>query len=124
MIGDLLAAQRTLSQRTFERVRRIELQLGVEPSHYEPGAAAAPTPAAAGEPGPRGHCDGRTPGPRGLGYDAAAPPVPTGNTYDKYGSTNPVVRRLMAGFERTLDELFTAGRARSRCSTSAAARAC
>ncbi len=37
----------------------------------------------------------------------AAPAVPTGNTYDKYGSTNPVVRRLMAGFERTLDELFT-----------------
>lgn len=32
--------------------------------------------------------------------------VPTGNTFDKYGSTNPVVRRLMAGFERTLDELF------------------
>jgi ubiquinone/menaquinone biosynthesis C-methylase UbiE len=32
--------------------------------------------------------------------------VPTGNTYDKYGSTNPVVRRLMTGFERTLDELF------------------
>jgi SAM-dependent methyltransferase len=30
----------------------------------------------------------------------------TGNTYDKYGSTNPVVRRLMAGFEATLDELF------------------
>ena len=31
----------------------------------------------------------------------------TGNTYDKYGSTNPVVRRLMANFERTLAELFT-----------------
>jgi SAM-dependent methyltransferase len=31
----------------------------------------------------------------------------TGNTYDKYGSTNPVVRRLMARFEGTLDELFT-----------------
>jgi 2-polyprenyl-3-methyl-5-hydroxy-6-metoxy-1,4-benzoquinol methylase len=30
----------------------------------------------------------------------------TGNTYDKYGSTNPVVRRLMAGFEASLDELF------------------
>jgi 2-polyprenyl-3-methyl-5-hydroxy-6-metoxy-1,4-benzoquinol methylase len=30
----------------------------------------------------------------------------TGNTYDKYGSTNPVVRRLMAGFERTLEDLF------------------
>jgi 2-polyprenyl-3-methyl-5-hydroxy-6-metoxy-1,4-benzoquinol methylase len=32
--------------------------------------------------------------------------VVTGNTYDKYGSTNPVVRRLMGGFERTLEELF------------------
>jgi 2-polyprenyl-3-methyl-5-hydroxy-6-metoxy-1,4-benzoquinol methylase len=31
----------------------------------------------------------------------------TGNTYDKYGSTNPVVRRLMGAFEGTLDELFT-----------------
>ena len=30
----------------------------------------------------------------------------TGNTYDKYGSKNPVVRRLMASFEGTLDELF------------------
>jgi ubiquinone/menaquinone biosynthesis C-methylase UbiE len=30
----------------------------------------------------------------------------TGNTYDKYGSKNPVVRRLMAGFERDLGELF------------------
>ena len=33
--------------------------------------------------------------------------VVTGNTYDKYGSGNPVVRRLMAGFERDLEELFT-----------------
>ncbi len=32
--------------------------------------------------------------------------VVTGNTYDKYGSGNPVVRRLMAGFERDLDALF------------------
>ncbi len=45
VIGDLLAAQRILSQRTFERVRRIELQLGVEPSHYEPGAAPQTAPA-------------------------------------------------------------------------------
>ena len=37
----------------------------------------------------------------------------TGNTYDKYGSTNPVVRRLMAGFERTLDELFEGATPRS-----------
>ncbi|HWF53770.1 MAG TPA: glycosyltransferase family 2 protein [Solirubrobacteraceae bacterium] len=40
VIGDLLDAQRMLSQRTFERVRRIELQLGVKPSHYERGASA------------------------------------------------------------------------------------
>jgi 2-polyprenyl-3-methyl-5-hydroxy-6-metoxy-1,4-benzoquinol methylase len=33
--------------------------------------------------------------------------IVTGNTYDKYGSTNPVVRRLMTGFERTLEELMT-----------------
>lgn len=32
--------------------------------------------------------------------------VPTGNTFDKYGSSNPVVRRLMAGFERDLADLF------------------
>jgi 2-polyprenyl-3-methyl-5-hydroxy-6-metoxy-1,4-benzoquinol methylase len=36
----------------------------------------------------------------------SAATVPTGNTFDKYGSTNPVVRRLMAGFERNVDELF------------------
>lgn len=41
VIGDLLAAQRTLSQRTFERVRRIELALGIPPSHYEPGRPRA-----------------------------------------------------------------------------------
>jgi 2-polyprenyl-3-methyl-5-hydroxy-6-metoxy-1,4-benzoquinol methylase len=31
----------------------------------------------------------------------------TGNTYDKYGSANPVVKRLMANFEATLDHLFS-----------------
>jgi glycosyltransferase involved in cell wall biosynthesis len=38
VIGDLLAGQRVMTQRVFERVRRIELALGVEPSHYERGA--------------------------------------------------------------------------------------
>ncbi|MEA2372801.1 MAG: hypothetical protein QOH12_3195 [Solirubrobacteraceae bacterium] len=38
VIGDLLSAQRVMIQRTFERVRRIELKIGVAPSHYEPGA--------------------------------------------------------------------------------------
>ena len=39
--------------------------------------------------------------------------VITGNTYDKYGSTNPVVRRLMKGFERDLDGLFELAAPRS-----------
>jgi glycosyltransferase involved in cell wall biosynthesis len=39
VIADVLAASRTLQQRTLERVRRVELTLGVEPSHYEPGAS-------------------------------------------------------------------------------------
>jgi glycosyltransferase involved in cell wall biosynthesis len=41
VIGDLLAAQRVMTQKTFERVRRIELELKIAPSHYEPGALPA-----------------------------------------------------------------------------------
>ena len=44
---------------------------------------------------------------------SAGTAVPTGNTFDKYGSTNPVVRRLMAGFHGTLDELWAAADPRS-----------
>jgi 2-polyprenyl-3-methyl-5-hydroxy-6-metoxy-1,4-benzoquinol methylase len=32
--------------------------------------------------------------------------VPTGNTFDKYGSRGRAVRRLMRGFQAALDELF------------------
>jgi glycosyltransferase involved in cell wall biosynthesis len=35
VIGDILAAQRVMTQRVFERVRRVELALDVDPSHYE-----------------------------------------------------------------------------------------
>jgi uncharacterized protein involved in response to NO len=63
VIGDLLAAQRVMTQKTFERVRRIELELGVLPSHYESGGGvkAPATPSrritsggapAGGAPGP------------------------------------------------------------------------
>jgi hypothetical protein len=52
VLGDILAGSRVLQQRILERVRRVELQLGVEPSHYEPGALStgqsATTGAAAG----------------------------------------------------------------------------
>jgi 2-polyprenyl-3-methyl-5-hydroxy-6-metoxy-1,4-benzoquinol methylase len=39
--------------------------------------------------------------------------IVTGNTYDKYGSSNPVVRRLMANFEGALDELLARAEPRS-----------
>jgi glycosyltransferase involved in cell wall biosynthesis len=49
VVGDILAGSRILQQRILERVRRVELQLGVEPSHYEPGAGkAAQRPATTG----------------------------------------------------------------------------
>jgi hypothetical protein len=38
VLGDLLSGQRITLQRIFERIRRVELELGVPPSHYEPGA--------------------------------------------------------------------------------------
>ena len=37
---------------------------------------------------------------------STATAVPTGNTYDKYGSSNPVVKRLMAGFHRAVDDFW------------------
>ena len=56
VVGDILAGNRVINQRILERVRRMELKLGIEPSHYEPGARpsghqattgadAGPTPA-------------------------------------------------------------------------------
>ena len=131
VIGDLLAAQRVLSQRTFERVRRIELQLDVPPSHYEPGRGGARRSIAGlsgvgrartqeqslgrrsaarwgAAPHP-GRADDPPHPPRrmsGAGVTLSRDGVVTGNTYDKYGSRNPLARRLMAGFERDLDGLL------------------
>jgi glycosyltransferase involved in cell wall biosynthesis len=48
VVGDILAGSRVLQQRILERVRRVELQLGVEPSHYEPGAGETGQPATTG----------------------------------------------------------------------------
>jgi len=47
------------------------------------------------------------------GVTVSSDGVVTGNTYDKYGSQNPVVRRLMAGFEGALADLFAAAAPRS-----------
>jgi glycosyltransferase involved in cell wall biosynthesis len=52
VVGDVLAGMRVLQQRTLERVRRVELQLGVEPSHYEPGAGADQRKTTGAEAGP------------------------------------------------------------------------
>jgi glycosyltransferase involved in cell wall biosynthesis len=46
VVGDILAGQRVMSQRVFERIRRVELQLGVEPSHYEGEATHGEDPGA------------------------------------------------------------------------------
>ena len=55
ILGDLLSGQRITLQRIFERIRRVELELGVPPSHYEPGKPQSEqeptTGARAGQPG-------------------------------------------------------------------------
>src|SRR5206468_10677513 len=52
VMGDIIAGVRTLQQRTLERVRRVELQLGVEPSHYEPAAKKEHQPTTGAGAGP------------------------------------------------------------------------
>jgi glycosyltransferase involved in cell wall biosynthesis len=37
IIGDALAGQRSIAQRVYERVRRLELEAGVPPTNYQPG---------------------------------------------------------------------------------------
>jgi glycosyltransferase involved in cell wall biosynthesis len=53
VLGDLISGQRITLQRIFERVRRVELELGVPPSHYEPG-----TPGGKQEPTTGAHAGG------------------------------------------------------------------
>ncbi len=40
VLADLIASHRVVTQRTLERVRRIELELGVPPSHYLRGSTS------------------------------------------------------------------------------------
>jgi glycosyltransferase involved in cell wall biosynthesis len=58
VLGDILAGSRVLQQRILERVRRVELHLGVEPSHYEPGSE--PTGQAATTGARAGRATGKT----------------------------------------------------------------
>jgi glycosyltransferase involved in cell wall biosynthesis len=60
VLGDLLAGQRITLQRIFERVRRVELELGVPPSHYEPGSPdSAQEPTTGAKAGGRGSTEER-----------------------------------------------------------------
>jgi glycosyltransferase involved in cell wall biosynthesis len=59
VLGDLLSGQRIMLQRIFERVRRVELELGVPPSHYEPGASDAHEPTTGARAGGHGHTEER-----------------------------------------------------------------
>jgi len=70
VVGDILAGSRVLQQRILERVRRVELTLGVEPSHYEP--AGDPPGGDAGSPPTTGARSGPATG-KGPERPAAQP---------------------------------------------------
>ena len=72
VVADILAANRTLQQRTLERVRRVELSLGVEPSHYEPGSDR-------GEPRTTGAASGPATGKAPAPATGEAPPADDGS---------------------------------------------
>jgi hypothetical protein len=59
VMGDLLSGQRIMLQRVFERVRRIELELEVPPSHYEPGATSERQPTTGARAGGKGRTEER-----------------------------------------------------------------
>jgi glycosyltransferase involved in cell wall biosynthesis len=73
VVGDILAGSRVLQQRMLERVRRVELHLGLEPSHYEPGAK--PT----GQKATTGARAGPATG-KGAEDPAGAPTAPSGGS--------------------------------------------
>jgi glycosyltransferase involved in cell wall biosynthesis len=54
VIADLVAANREVTQRALERVRRIELQLGVPPTHYQANAGPSTAPPAPSAPNGNG----------------------------------------------------------------------
>lgn len=56
VLADVIAANRTVSQMVLQRVRRLELTMGVQPTHYhEPAGPATDGEAPAGRrPGPAG----------------------------------------------------------------------
>src|SRR5918995_377033 len=79
VVGDALAGQRVMAQRAFERIRRVELSLGIEPSHYEQVDVGRP-PRPATDPAepdmgasPHRSPSGSSPAEDSAGDDMAAP---------------------------------------------------
>ncbi len=54
IVGDALAGQRVMTQRALERIRRVELTLGAEPSRHERVRGGEPPDGAAMTPSERG----------------------------------------------------------------------
>ena len=124
VLGDLLSGQRITLQRIFERVRRIELELGVPPSHYEPGSEeTGHEPTTGARAGQRGRteerealsCEHRHARRRGHGHRQHVRQV----RLDEPGRA-PADGRLRAHARRAARRRPP----RARSSTSAAARAC
>jgi glycosyltransferase involved in cell wall biosynthesis len=82
IVGDALAGQRVMAQRTFERIRRVELRLGIEPSHYERGDSQDLT-----EPN-------RSPAEPDMGASPPRPPSGASPTEDSagHGVATPAAR--------------------------------
>jgi glycosyltransferase involved in cell wall biosynthesis len=99
VVGDLLSAQRLMGQRIFERVRRIELELGVGPSHYEPGARDTGVPASTGarSAGATGQTDA---GGRGPVDDAGQDPAGAREAGAREAGAEGGERRANEGDER------------------------
>jgi glycosyltransferase involved in cell wall biosynthesis len=93
VIGDLLSAQRTMIQRTHERVRRVELQLGIPPSHYESLTASAGS-AGAASAGAAPPPTARPPAPESA--DAPAPQSPDADAPLSAGRPDGLAQPLAA----------------------------
>ena len=73
VVGDILAGSRVLQQRMLERVRRVELSLGIEPSHYEPAGDDGPARTTGAAAGP---ATGKTEGDPSVPRESETPRQP------------------------------------------------
>ena len=91
------------------RLDRQGLPAGREHAAAVLRRASRPSPSACSPISSCGPPSRRAPGPTGMtSTRTTAGPrrTPTGNTYDKYASTNPLEQRMMAGFMTALDGML------------------